>query len=376
MRKYFAFSFFLFCVVFLVASPRALAAEYEYDVLITLDAPCQAFEFYISDPDDVAKFSFIKNNYLLDNYIVLVIENKEVDGKFWICTVAQNNLLGGKQFSIGLLKTNVPLEKVDGFDIGGLTALNRNIQNVDMQVHISIPVDDEIPKLPEVVVPTLEPSPEWWPDLSDEAISEGLSGGGIWGEFFPEKKTPEKPTGSVFTDVDESHWAYDAMALLAEITPLYPKYGKARPADPITRAEFSYLMCLVFGISQTNDGDFFSDVTSETPYSREINALAEIGIVSGVGEGAFEPNGSITREGAVLMIFKIIGKQRSEQSCDLRDMENVSEWAAEAVQNLNICGIIAGDGEHNFNPKIKITRAGAAVLTIKAVIVAAEQFVE
>ncbi|MDR0937539.1 MAG: S-layer homology domain-containing protein [Oscillospiraceae bacterium] len=317
-----------------------------------------------------ATFSFLESADLIDNYVVLIIGNKVVDGKHWIYVVSQNNLLGDKTFTLGFLRVYTPLSRPVNVEVGGRTALNRSIVNVDMQVFLKAYSGGDEPTLPEVTVPTLEPSPDWWPSLPEVTIEE---------RKLPAdeetSETAEIPAGSAFTDIDDTHWAYDAMALLAEITPLYPKNGDARPSEPVTRAEFAYLMCLIFGITQSNNDSFFSDVTSEMPYVREINTLAEIGIVSGVGESIFLPDGNITREGAALMIFRIIGEQRSEKPCDLRDVEAVSDWAKTAVKNLNTCGIISGDGEHNFNPKAKITRAGAAVLIVKSVMAAAKQFV-
>ncbi|MDR0858191.1 MAG: S-layer homology domain-containing protein [Oscillospiraceae bacterium] len=361
MRKSSVAALILICAIVLSCVPTAFAYEAEYELRVSFDADCQAFELYIAVPADIAGYSFVRNDALFNEIGLLKLESKEIGGKLWIYALAQEDIFGAAPLVLGTFKIDSAQMLTAPIEIGAVSAFSTSGKAVAGSAELSAPADSGEPKLPEVTIPESEP-PEWLPDLPDTQY-----------EAPKYEREPEEVSGSVFTDIDESHWAYEAMAILAEITSLFPKGGKARPGDAITRAEFAHLNCVLFGIPLPEYLEIFSDVAEDTPYAREINTLAEIGIVSGVGEGKFSPDGNINRESAALMLFKLIGNQKRERTIDFTDSGKISLWAKTAVQHLGDCGIISGDEYYRFNPQNELTRADAAVLTLRAALKAAEQ---
>ena len=52
----------------------------------------------------------------------------------------------------------------------------------------------------------------------------------------------------------------------------------------------------------------------------------------------------------------------SEKMLKIKDYDNISDWAKEAVLNVYEKGIMLGDDQGNFNPKAPITRQEVAVI--------------
>lgn len=80
------------------------------------------------------------------------------------------------------------------------------------------------------------------------------------------------------------------------------------PGDTVTRAEFAAMVSRLYnGMTAKPDKRYFDDVADNSKYFNEINILAANGIVSGVGGGQFNPDGTIEYWDAVSMVLKLMG---------------------------------------------------------------------
>lgn len=78
--------------------------------------------------------------------------------------------------------------------------------------------------------------------------------------------------------------------------------------DLITRAEFSYIVSkLITADSPWPSDTVFSDVKKEHAYSGEIKLLSDRGIISGVGDGLFNPEGNISVSAGVKIVLHVLG---------------------------------------------------------------------
>lgn len=112
------------------------------------------------------------------------------------------------------------------------------------------------------------------------------------------------------------------------------------PNDTMTRAEFAAITVRALGLSAKED-THFADISSAEWYSKYIAAAYENGIVNGVSETEFNPNGTITTEEACVMIErcgKLCGISLLQDELSIRntlaefvDYKQVSDWAAEGV---------------------------------------------
>ena len=99
-----------------------------------------------------------------------------------------------------------------------------------------------------------------------------------------------------FTDTDGS-FAEDAIEEAADLGLILGYEGKYRPADAMTRGECVTILYRAMGSPKVEKAATFTDLTHQ--YYRDAIAWAEQnGVVNGVGNGKFNPGGSVTRAAA------------------------------------------------------------------------------
>ena len=109
----------------------------------------------------------------------------------------------------------------------------------------------------------------------------------------------------------------------------------------------------------------------ETPFtdvdSGFVTFLTELGIVRGVGEGRFNPDGEITRQEAAVMLCRAglkSGVTGGGTEPEFEDLALVADWALEALGYVVEKGIMKGDGV-NFDPLGFYTRQQAYLTIIR-----------
>ncbi|NPV90699.1 MAG: hypothetical protein HPY50_08005 [Firmicutes bacterium] len=175
-----------------------------------------------------------------------------------------------------------------------------------------------------------------------------------------------------FTDIGD-HWAKDDILFLADkgvvsgVTPT-----SFQPERAISRAEVATLLGKALGLKEVTPGNAtFEDVPQGTWYFGAVEAASQAGLVSGVGEGRFEPNRTITRQELAALAVKARGKlvvgtdKLTPEEIDhllagVIDAGNISPWAREGVARAIKLGIIKVWPSEGFNPAGDATRAMSA----------------
>ncbi|MEG2138062.1 MAG: S-layer homology domain-containing protein, partial [Oscillospiraceae bacterium] len=105
----------------------------------------------------------------------------------------------------------------------------------------------------------------------------------------------------------------------------------------ITRAEYATMMVRALGLPQSKTNPF-TDVAATAWYAGCVATASEYGVVKGIGDGKFNPEGLITRQEAMQMIYnasKLTGFPKllnaRNLSAEFSDFATVDQWAAEAV---------------------------------------------
>jgi hypothetical protein len=110
----------------------------------------------------------------------------------------------------------------------------------------------------------------------------------------------------------------------------------------------------------------FADVPTDAWYMRAVEWAAATGLVSGVGDGNFDPNANITREQMARMLVNYIEHKKIELPAGglsvFNDAAYINEWAVSAINTLNGAGIIAGRTGNIFEPQGIATRAEVATV--------------
>ncbi len=113
----------------------------------------------------------------------------------------------------------------------------------------------------------------------------------------------------------------------------------------------------------------FSD-NADIDYSEAVDVMVAAGIIDGVGNNSFDPNGTLTREQAAKLITYMLLGENSEklgiESSSFKDVA-VIRWSAPAIEYCASLGIIDGAGDGNFYPAGKLTGYAFAKMLLTAI---------
>ena len=134
-----------------------------------------------------------------------------------------------------------------------------------------------------------------------------------WGEDGAEERVTsaqarEKlgaPQASLgFNDVASSAYA-GAINALAAYRIVFGDKGAFRPEDTMTRAEVCALLAQALDVYAQGEG-YFTDVPKDSWYAPSVNAMASLGLISGVGGGRFAPNATMTQEEFITVLGRLV----------------------------------------------------------------------
>ena len=112
----------------------------------------------------------------------------------------------------------------------------------------------------------------------------------------------------------------------------------------------------------TAPGTTFSDVKNHANKAA-IEALASRGIINGMGQGTFMPNKTMTRAEFAAIVTRALGLTAKDTKV-FSDVPS-SKWYAGYIGTANSSGIVNGVGNGKFNPEGTITRQEAAAMVAR-----------
>ena len=170
-----------------------------------------------------------------------------------------------------------------------------------------------------------------------------------------------------FDDLGDVDWAQTAINTLAA-RKIVSGVGdnKFDPNAALTRAAYAQMLVNAIGHSTDSADTYFDDVPTDAWFYHNVAVAAQLGIVSGYGDGNFGPYDLITREQMALMTLKaaeVMGVSLvGADAGTFTDDADIADWSRDAVYTLSNAGIINGMGDGTFAPKANATRAQAAVI--------------
>lgn len=123
----------------------------------------------------------------------------------------------------------------------------------------------------------------------------------------------------------------------------------------ITRAQFAAVAVKLYEVMSDNA----APAAGESPFSDTNNTAViqaqALGIVSGVGNGKFDPYAPVTREQAAAMLSRVYTKLGGEvpavAATGFADDGSISGWAKSAVAFMADREILSGVGNNRFGPR-------------------------
>ena len=184
--------------------------------------------------------------------------------------------------------------------------------------------------------------------------------------------TAGKSEHTPFYDVSQSDWYYDPVGYAYE-KGLFSGVDANRfaPESSMNRAMLVTVLHRLAGSPDPSGGPKFTDVAGGSWYDQAVRWGAAQGVTSGVGDNRFNPEGLITREQAVTMLYNYAVQyllQDAGTGADLSrfaDLDRLSGWARPAMTWAVERGIINGvssGGTLALQPQRSATRAEMATM--------------
>lgn len=177
-----------------------------------------------------------------------------------------------------------------------------------------------------------------------------------------ETKEPEgqTPAAGKFTDVPA--WAEKAVENLSNLGIVSGRgEGKFDPNGKVTRAEFAVMIARMFSLDVADGESTFVDCTKDDWFAPHVNAAAKAGFISGVGEGKFNPSATISRQDICTILGRAL-KVAATKDLSFADSADIAEYANEYVKAFAELGIVSGYENGTFAPKANASRAEAAAI--------------
>lgn len=163
-------------------------------------------------------------------------------------------------------------------------------------------------------------------------------------------------------DVDTTEWYHKAVDYAIENKLMSGVGdGKFDPNGNLTRA----MLCQIFynkeGRPAVTAENTFADVKTGAWYEKAVTWAASNKIVMGYDNGNFGPTDDITREQLAAIIWRYDGKKVSAASLDtFNDAGKISSYAVDALKWAYENGVVSGKGNGILDPIGKATRAEVA----------------
>jgi len=162
-----------------------------------------------------------------------------------------------------------------------------------------------------------------------------------------------------------SEWARDAVSRAVSLG-LVPQTLQSQYIQDTTRAEFCALATALCekGTGKKIDGR----VTFSDTQDVNVAKMASLGVVLGTSPGKFTPNTSLTREQAATVLARLagaMGRPLPKVGAAFDDKASISDWALEAVGQVQQAGIMIGTSPNKFSPKQPYTREQSIVTMLR-----------
>ena len=191
-------------------------------------------------------------------------------------------------------------------------------------------------------------------------------------DYVPED--PTKPVVPVeFSDVSDNAWYAEEVDYAVE-NGLMNGTGnnKFEPESAMTRAMLVTVLWR-YAVEPLEGENVFTDVKDGQWYTEAVAWAAENGIVGGVGDGKFDPDGKITREQLAAILYRYcnsvgIDVSAKAELSSFPDGGKVSDYAQDPLAWAVAVGLVTGtkEGSNTYlDPQGSATRAQVATILMR-----------
>ncbi|MDR2166428.1 MAG: S-layer homology domain-containing protein [Clostridiales bacterium] len=162
-----------------------------------------------------------------------------------------------------------------------------------------------------------------------------------------------------------STWAHEGINA-AFVAGLVPAALQGAYTQATTRAEFAALAVALY--EAVMGAEIAGRVEFADTNDVNVQKMAYLGVVSGVGENNFAPDNPLTREQAATMLARlanVMGSPLSQEAATFADADEIAAWAFDAVGQMQANGIMGGVGDNQFAPRGDYTREQSIITILR-----------
>lgn len=179
-----------------------------------------------------------------------------------------------------------------------------------------------------------------------------------------------------FADVPNGYWGKAGIEQAAsKLLAMGKGQGKFDPNGRVTRAEFPTMLLRAAGLMTQASEASFPDVPADSWYGRSVAIAARFGLVTGLGDGSYAPQRTLSRLEGMAMIGRLLemymaeGQMTDEEIAGIlarySDGGDIPDWGRKPVALAVKHGIITGEANGRINPGGALSRAQAAVIAAR-----------
>lgn len=194
---------------------------------------------------------------------------------------------------------------------------------------------------------------EFWQFTSGGGV-DGIKGNVDLNFWFQQTGKVTMP----FRDVKENDWFYDSV-LFTYNNKIVKGINDTTfaPSFETTRSQLVTMLYRMANEPEITKASTFSDLTGDW-YMDAVAWAQATGVVKGISATEFGPEGSITREQIVTMLYRAAGEPKaSGRITGFTDVDQVSSWAKDAMLWALDNEIIQGFGDGRLAPGANASRA-------------------
>ena len=179
--------------------------------------------------------------------------------------------------------------------------------------------------------------------------------------------TAQAEESVTLTDVS-GHWAERSITRWVSSGVVQGNDGQFDPNGPLTCGQLATILSKLLKLGAAGDAGF-SDSRPGAWYYDAVNRCAAAGILNGNGDGTVDPDGTISRERAMVMLGRALGIE-PVKNADLSkygDGAKVAPYAEGMVAAMIEAGIVSGVGDNQIAPQDEINRASTVTILDRAI---------
>ncbi|MCX8129083.1 MAG: S-layer homology domain-containing protein [Clostridia bacterium] len=181
------------------------------------------------------------------------------------------------------------------------------------------------------------------------------------------------------------HWAENYVKLLYSLEVFRGNDSTFKPEQYISRAEFAAAIteaakevpvdpAMVSKTAKKTDKNKkiespFNDVSVDNLYFNQIDSAYKRGLMGGVGNNNFSPNGYLTVSDAVTILIRALGLEsmapNPEPVTTFKDNDKIPSHAKKAIYVAEKIGLVEADTRGYLNPSQKLTKAKVSIMFTK-----------